>query len=465
MNKKKIEINKESLTDDDMIKLINENFTEKEMDLFKLNYQIYTENKNNTNSYVVNLDNVYKWIGFNTKGTAKRLLIKYFEDKKDYIINKPLDRPVKRLEVINGGQNKEEILLTINCFKKFCMKANTKEADNIYNYYIKLEDVMTKYVEIKQKRLLEEKEILLQIKDNEYLKIIENKDKIIKEKDVKIKNIKEIKYDEAKKVGTIYLLSTDKENIIKCGRTKQLVEKRVSSIQTGSVEDIKILYEYKTCDDVLLESIVHNILSRYRLNSNREHFSCNLEYMKAIIEIIGETFDILKSTYEHISRDEILYKINKNLFIEKDIKNIINKNHLELNKLSKKKLNKEIIKETTNIISINQAKSLNINNIQDKSEEKIQEILESLNISNNEDKNQDSTNENRNIININQDSTNENRNIININQDKKRIERICDLCNLKVFGNIYHLTRHQTSSRCAKIESKRKNSIKCERIE
>jgi hypothetical protein len=43
-----IKISNETLEDDDMIKLIKENFNETEMELFKLNYQIYTE-KNNSN--------------------------------------------------------------------------------------------------------------------------------------------------------------------------------------------------------------------------------------------------------------------------------------------------------------------------------------------------------------------------------------------------------------------------------
>ena len=191
--------------------------------------------------------------------------------------------------------------------------------------------MINKYIEIKHKKIIEEniqKENLLQIKN-----------KIIEEKDNQIKNIKEMKYDEAIKVGSIYLLSTDKPNIIKCGRTKNSVDKRVSSLQSSSVDDITILYEYKTSDDVLLESIVHNILGRYRLNK-RKQFSCNVKYMKDIIDIIGKTLDILKSTYEYISRDEIIEKINQSILsrieyipiikIEESISKIINKKNNEI---------------------------------------------------------------------------------------------------------------------------------------
>jgi phage anti-repressor protein len=39
----------------------------------------------------------------------------------------------------NGGHNKETITMTIRTFKKFCMKARTDKADEIHDYYIKLE--------------------------------------------------------------------------------------------------------------------------------------------------------------------------------------------------------------------------------------------------------------------------------------------------------------------------------------
>ena len=83
--------------------------------------------------------------------------------------------------------------------------------------------------------------------------------------------------------------------------------KRKNNLQIAQVDDIKVLYEYKTSDDVLLESMVHKILNRYKLN--REHFTCNVEYMKSIINIAGNTLDILNSTFEYITKDEILEKI------------------------------------------------------------------------------------------------------------------------------------------------------------
>jgi len=53
-----------------------------------------------------------------------------------------------------NGRPIETILLTINCFKKFCLKASTDKADKIYDYYIKMEDIITKYIDNKNNEIL-----------------------------------------------------------------------------------------------------------------------------------------------------------------------------------------------------------------------------------------------------------------------------------------------------------------------
>jgi hypothetical protein len=55
----------------------------------------------------------------------------------DYITS--LTPQVKQPDHIKGGHNKEIIMLNIATFKKFCLKAGTKKADEIHDYYIKLE--------------------------------------------------------------------------------------------------------------------------------------------------------------------------------------------------------------------------------------------------------------------------------------------------------------------------------------
>jgi len=53
-----------------------------------------------------------------------------------------------------AGMNKEQIMLTINTFKKFCLKSETKKADEVHDYYIKLEELLQETInEVNAKKL------------------------------------------------------------------------------------------------------------------------------------------------------------------------------------------------------------------------------------------------------------------------------------------------------------------------
>ena len=51
-----------------------------------------------TNEYPINLENVYKMIGFANKGNAKRTLINNFEENKDFMIKKDDEKQLLRRE-------------------------------------------------------------------------------------------------------------------------------------------------------------------------------------------------------------------------------------------------------------------------------------------------------------------------------------------------------------------------------
>ena len=58
------------------------------------------------------------------------LLENHFVKDTDYITS--LTPQVKQPDHIKGGHNKEIIMLNIATFKKFCLKAGTKKADEIH---------------------------------------------------------------------------------------------------------------------------------------------------------------------------------------------------------------------------------------------------------------------------------------------------------------------------------------------
>jgi len=116
---------------------IKENFTDLEQKLFVSSFYCYL-NYNQTTDFVIDLDNVWKWVGFQQKVKAKSLLERNFKPNIDYKIM--LSHNVKQSNG-RGGHSKETIMLTITTFKKFCIRAETSKAEQIHNYFIKLEEI------------------------------------------------------------------------------------------------------------------------------------------------------------------------------------------------------------------------------------------------------------------------------------------------------------------------------------
>jgi hypothetical protein len=139
-----------------LLNKIKEQFTENQQQLFVSSFYCYLK-YNQTADFVVDLDTVWEWIGFSTKGHAKRTLEKYFTLEEDYKI--VLTQLGKQGKHSNGGNNKETILMTVMTFKLFCIKSNTKKADEIHKYYVKLEQLLqeTIYEESIELRLKLEK--------------------------------------------------------------------------------------------------------------------------------------------------------------------------------------------------------------------------------------------------------------------------------------------------------------------
>ena len=108
---------------------IKTKFTENEQQIFVASFYGFL-NYDSKTDFVIDLDDVWKWLKFSTKQKAKMLLENHFVKDTDYITS--LTPQVKQPDHIKGGHNKEIIMLNIATFKKFCLKAGTKKADEIH---------------------------------------------------------------------------------------------------------------------------------------------------------------------------------------------------------------------------------------------------------------------------------------------------------------------------------------------
>jgi len=127
-----------------LITKIKETFNDSQQQMFVASFYCYL-NCDKKNDFVIDLDNVWKWLGFSSKYNAKRFLEQQFILNKDYKI---LLLPTEEQKTPNhGGNNKQTILLNIETFKKFCLKAGTKKADEVHEYYIKLEETLHEIIQ------------------------------------------------------------------------------------------------------------------------------------------------------------------------------------------------------------------------------------------------------------------------------------------------------------------------------
>jgi len=122
-----------------LVEKVQKSFNNYEQQMFVASFYCYLKH-DNKNDFVIDLDNVWKWLGFSQKVNAKMLLEKQFTINIDY--KKLLLLQQKQSNTTQGGHNKETFMLNIDTFKKICLKAGTKKADEIHDYFIKLESIL-----------------------------------------------------------------------------------------------------------------------------------------------------------------------------------------------------------------------------------------------------------------------------------------------------------------------------------
>jgi len=203
---------------------IQESFTGFEQQLFVSSFYCYLNYDKNMD-FVVDLDNVWKWLGFQQKVNAMTLLEKQFKIDIDYKNLTKLDAPKIKM---NGGQNKQIIMLTVRCFKTMCLKAQTKKASEIHEYYMKMEEVLHQIVEEETdelKQQLEQKNAVIQEKES----MIQEKDSVIqstkreKQRAVEQAIIGQFPLNtECIYFGTIDNTNAENEKLIKFGHTNDL---------------------------------------------------------------------------------------------------------------------------------------------------------------------------------------------------------------------------------------------------
>ena len=326
-----------------LVEKVKNNFNNYEQQMFLSSFYCYLK-YDSKNDYVIDIDNVWKWLDFSQKDAAKRVIEKNFLINKDYKIFAPQVGGAKK--DTRGGHNKEVIMLNVETFKKFCLKAGTKKADEIHDYFIKLENIM---FEITKEEGDELKQQVL---------TLENKNKKMEEKIIKQKELDNEKFllKEYTNIGCmIYIIKVkmndDGTHIVKIGHSTKGIKERYNECKLKHT-NILLLNCFEVDKSYQFEQFLHthqnirpnNVTNLIGHEKDKELFliGTTLTY-QTLIKIIDDNIN----NYKYKVR-ELLLEI-ENLKLKQPVEVINNDNELlkELVNVNKLLTNKVCSLETS----------------------------------------------------------------------------------------------------------------------
>jgi phage anti-repressor protein len=270
--------------DEKLLIIIDNEFKTEDEKIFVKHFKIYLKYGDNCQDFVMNFDDIWEFIDFKQKKNAKNLLVKYFKIDEDYrIIYDQVDN------CLHGGHNKENIILKINTFKDFCMRASTEKAKRIRNYYLKLE--MTYFQYLKNKSL--------EIIDTMEKKMIEQEEKMI-DKQLLDRHQNLLELNDMKRVVYAIKVQTfeDKSYVIKIGETINIKD-RMHKIKSTFKGNVFILDVFPCENHIEFESYIHKRIPLLQ----------TLKYKKPIN-------DHYTSIETYLMRDDNTYKRVKNAILK-----------------------------------------------------------------------------------------------------------------------------------------------------
>ena len=159
-----------------------------------------------------------------------------------------------------------------------------------------------------------------------------------------IKNDNKKIIEDNKNMGLIYILKVDDE-VYKLGNTGD-IKKRMKQYNVGRINELPIVFVYKTDKMKEIEKCLKNNLKEYQKKKNTEIFKIDLDFIKETIK-----YCTLKNALL-VKHNKKLYNNSKNWLIILDKKSITDVNDLykkpkKYVKKTSKKFSKNIFKKTS----------------------------------------------------------------------------------------------------------------------
>jgi predicted GIY-YIG superfamily endonuclease len=271
-----------------LVNKIKNSFTNTQQQLFVSSFYCYL-NYDQASDFVIKLNDVWKWIGFSRIDHAKVVLEKNFKKNVDYVVENLIPEVAGAIlgAKQHGGHNKEIITMTIRTFKKFCMKARTDKADEIHDYYIKLEEIINETVgeesnELKNKLMVKDNELRQEKQENIFINF----------------NEKPVVY-----VGFV------EENVIKFGYTNN-IKQRVKTHKREINCNFTVEYVYESMYNREIEILIKEHMKENIINNKKQIELIQLDNSFGLKEV-DKKIRKIKEIVEKIETDK-----NKTLVID-----------------------------------------------------------------------------------------------------------------------------------------------------
>lgn len=257
-----------------LVEHLTREFTEEQHQWYIANLYVFMH-YHPINDFPINLEHIYKMIGFLNKANAKRTLKNNFNEDEDYKVVF-----IRTDENLSGGRPVETIMLNVDTFKNLCMMAKTDKGKEIRKYYVKLENIYNTII----KEELKQNNTLLKEKENELERTRKQLEKTTK--------LKTKKWYDNEPGHTVYgFISSEKErnSLITIGKSRN-IQRRESEYmtcnQSGKMFHVRKCYN---CD--LTEKVLHHILDKYRCDKNREWFEISETLARYVIDLVCDFLD------------------------------------------------------------------------------------------------------------------------------------------------------------------------------
>jgi hypothetical protein len=239
---------------------------------------------------------VSKWIGYKYSKDMMpnfyKMVIKNFEPDMDYrevSATDPIVTAYFHSEKFpndktssNVGRPRKYYIITGEAFKNLLMLAGTDRGKQTRRYYIKIENLARDIVNLS----LEEKAKTLETENTSLKSQIKAKNETPPMFEW-LRVVAERIINEREPTEFVYIMSSAeyiKKFIFKIGRTAN-TKQRAAGLNCSRLKDdeLIVLFEHKTSDSKDLESRVHNLLDRFRVDRRKEFFYGTMSLLKEVI--------------------------------------------------------------------------------------------------------------------------------------------------------------------------------------